>query len=58
MVVQYALTLAESNVYLFLQVSNGKVQDDVNNNPEMQEYVVDRGTRTTYMKGKFLGKVS
>ncbi|XP_014677726.1 PREDICTED: serine/threonine-protein kinase PLK2-like [Priapulus caudatus] len=34
----------------------GKVQDDVNNNPEVQEYIIDRGTKTTYLKGKFLGK--
>ena len=37
---------------------SAKIQANNNNTIEVPEYVIDRQTKITYLKGKFLGKVS
>lgn len=42
------------------ELSTGRKASSNNNNNtiEVPEYIVDPGTKITYLKGKFLGKVS
>lgn len=37
---------------------SAKLQANNNNTIEVPEYIIDRQTKVTYLKGKFLGKVS